>query len=209
MGPTPSLWCAAVALLSVRAGADNLLPNPGFEAGSGAEGLAEQWQDNSGWADLDVRYTLDTDTPHSGRACQRVTCSRLAYGAVQLIPASGVPLTQGRIYRVRGWLRGDVGNVALQLRLAPSPYTVYVERALPVEADWRSLDYLWSSTVDDPDARFMLRFAQSGTLWVDDLSVEEITEDEARRLGPPLRPGNLLRNGRFDLDLANWLLNHG
>jgi len=199
---------ACLALLPACAAAGNALPNPGFEDGFGADGLAPHWQDNSSWADLDVAYARETDNPHSGRSCQRVTCSRLSHGAVQLIPDQGIPLAKGRIYRVRAWLRGDVGNVALQLRLAPAPYTIYVERALPAGPDWRSLEYLWSSTVDDPNARLMLRFVQRGTLWVDDVSVEEITEDEAQALGPPLRAGNLLRNGRFELDLANWLLGH-
>jgi hypothetical protein len=197
-----------LALLPLCAAGANLLPNPGFEGPFGPDGLAADWYDNSGWADLDVQYAPEANAPHEGKLCQRITCSRLSYGAVQLIPGGGVPLVRGRIYRVRAWLRGDVGPVAVQLRLAPAPYTVYAERALPVGPEWQRLEYLWAASVDDPQARLMIRFTERGALWVDDVSVEEVTEEEARRSGPALRSGNLLRNGSFDLGPANWLLGH-
>lgn len=189
--------------------AENLLPNPGFEGDFGDDGIAEGWADNSTWGDLDVEYARDSQNPHSGNACQRIICRRLDRGAVQMVPLAPARIAKGQVYRVRGWLRGNVGTVALQLRLTPAPYSVYAEDALRVTQDWQELDYLWTATVDDPNARFMLRFTQIGTLWVDDLSVEESTPEEAARLALSPEPGNLLHNGGFDLDLANWLLHHG
>ncbi|MBL7043569.1 MAG: hypothetical protein ISR77_33365 [Pirellulaceae bacterium] len=201
---------AILAVLSCRASAEvELLRNNGFE-GAFREGIAEDWLDNSRtWADLDVEYTGDQQDRRSGCASQRITCSRLDYGAVQFIPSVPVPLVKGRVFRVRGWLRGDVGVVALQLRQAPTPYRVYVEQGFRVGEEWRQAEYLWTSTVDDPNGRFMLRFVKEGSLWVDDLSVHEVTIEEAKRLSPAARAGNLLDNGNFDLHLANWLVNHG
>ena len=204
-----------LALLLLLAGATaahaagNLIANGDFEGRFGADGIAEGWADNSSWANLDVRYARDTANPHTGAACQRITCARLVNGAVQMVPASGVPLRKGAIYRVRVWLRGDAGKVAVQLRLAPAPYTIYVEKALDLRRQWQALEYLWQSGVDDAQARFMLRFAQTGSVWVDDLSLEELASEDAARLAPAPEPGNLLANGTFDLGTAGWLLNHG
>lgn len=204
-----TLTALLMAACALAPAAENLLPSGDFEGDFGETGVAQGWLDNSSWADLDVQYARETDNPHSGRACQKITCSRLAMGAVQMIPQAWVPLKLGQVYRVRVWLRGDVGAVAVQLRQAPSPYRVYVEEALEVGLDWRQVEYLWTSRVDDPEGRFMLRFTRTGTLWVDDVSVEVLTPEEAAPLAPPPRPGNLLHNGDFDLDLANWMLGHG
>ena len=199
----------ALCMTSASGLDQNLLPNAGFEAKSGDDGIAQGWADNSSWADLDVEYQPETANPHSGRACQRIVCSRLTYGAVQMIPTSAVPLERGQIYRVSLWLRGNVGMVAGQVRLAPAPYTVYIERDITVSPEWQQLQYLWTSTVTDPTARFMIRFVQPGSLWVDDVAVQKLTPAEALKSVPPPQKGNLLHNGRFDLGLANWLVSHG
>ena len=199
-----------IAFASLSAAtAQNLLTNADFEGKFGDDGIAQGWADNSSWANLDVRYAPGTGDPHGGSACQRVTCSRLDYGAVQVIPQGGVPLKRGAIYRVRAWLRGEVGYVAVQLRQAPAPYRVYVEEGLVVGDRWQEASYFWTANADDPQGRFMLRFARVGTLWIDDLSVEEVSADEAARVAPPAETGNLLRNGNFALGPANWLVNHG
>lgn len=189
--------------------AGNLLANGEFERSFGSEGIAEGWADNSSWANLDVRYGRETKNPHSGRTCQRIMCTRLTYGAVQMVPTKRVSLRRGSIYRVRVWLRGNVGQVAVQLRQAPAPYRIYVEESLTTKAQWQEASYLWTSTVEDRDGRFMLRFTQTGSMWVDDASVEELSAEEAARTVPPPVSGNLLHNGGFDLGLANWLVSHG
>ncbi len=187
---------------------ENLVPNGHFEGGFTAQGTAQGWADNSSWANLDVTYAAETVNPHSGKQCQRVTCTRLVDGAVQIIPTAWVPLAKGKIYCVTAWLRGDVGRVAVQLRQAPAPYRIYIEGGGEVAREWRKVEYLWTSTEDDEHARLMLRFTQTGTLWIDDVSVEELTIDEARASVPPPTKGNLLLNGGFDLDTANWMLAH-
>ena len=197
-----------VLALCVASRAQNLLPNADFEGAFSEDGIAVGWADNSSWANLDITYSPERSTTHGGRACQQVRCTRLDYGAAQLVPQPWVPLTKGRVYRVRGWLRGNVGHVALQLRLAQSPYTVYAEKGVTVSAEWQQVEFLWTARTDDAQGRFMLRFVQPGTLWVDDLSVEELTPEEAAASAPEPRPGNLLHNGRFDLGLANWLASH-
>lgn len=204
---------APVALIAALLGSpvtgQNLVANPGFEEGFGADGLATNWADNSGWADLDVSYSPARTGAHSGKACQHISCPRLASGAVQMVPQSGLPIRKGAIYQVTAWARGNVGALAVQLRLAPSPYTIYVERALTLGPDWQRLQYLWRATVDDAQCRLMLRFTQQGDVWVDDLAVREIPAQELTSILPPPTPGNLLHNGDFRFGTANWLVSHG
>ncbi len=206
-----SLAAIAVALLltAVARGDGELLRNGSFE-GDYTDGIAAGWADNSrSWADLDVHYQREQVSQHRGDACQRIRCPRLDYGAVQLIPTEPIPLAAGRIYRVSAWLRGDVGPVAFQLRQSPSPYHVYVEKAAHANDRWERVEYFYTSNVDDPSARLMIRFTNEGTLWVDDVSVQILTEQEAAAAIEAPRTGNLLRNGQFDLRLANWLISHG
>ncbi len=203
------LVCITLTIPAAVAIAGQVLVDEDFEGEFTDGGLPSGWSDNSrSWADLDVEYKRSTDGPHSGKACQQVVCSRLDSGAVQMIPIRPTPLTPGQIYRVRAWLKGDVGPVALQLRQTPSPYRVYVEDAVDVDRKWRQLDYFWTSTVDDPGARLMIRFTSQGTLWIDDIIVEEASAEEAAGQAPPPERGNLLANGGFDLRLAGWLVNH-
>ena len=188
--------------------AANLLTNGDFEAGFSTTGIADGWGDNSSWANLDVAYSRET-RGHSGAASQRITCKRLSYGAVQMVAANGIPLHKGAIYRVRCWGRGSAGTLAVQLRQAGAPYRIYIEQGLKLTPGWASCDYLWTSDVDDPQGRFMLRFTQTGTVWVDDVSVEELTPEEALRGAPEPQRGNLLPNGDFAFGLANWMVGHG
>jgi len=204
-----ALLLLPIGLASALSASENLLKNGSFEGKFSDDKIADGWMDNSSWADLGVEYRRETENLHAGRACQRITCTRLTSGAVQMIPRGWVPLRKGKIYRVSLWLRGDAGRVAAQLRLAPSPYTIYVERHIMVTSEWQRLEYLWTSTVNNPQGRFMIRFVQTGRLWVDDVSVQEVTREEVLKLVPPPQKGNLLHNDDFDLGLANWLVSHG
>ena len=206
-----SLKAVSLALLFAAGGRGDqeLLRNGSFE-GDYSEGIAAAWADNSrSWADLDVHYQREQVSHHEGDACQRIRCTRLDYGAVQLIPAAPIPLEIGRVYRVSGWLRGDVGPVAFQLRQAPSPYRVYAEKAAHANDRWQRVEYFYTSNVNDPSSRLMIRFTKKGTLWVDDVSVQVLTDEEAAAAVGRPETGNLLLNGGFDLCLAGWLMSHG
>jgi len=201
--------CTVIALVSPALAGQQLLENGSFEGAFAPRGIAEVWADNSSWADLDVTYAADREQPRSGKACLRIDCTRLASGAVQVTPVQRTPLTPGRVYRVSGWVRAESPQaVALQLRLTPTPYTVYVQQFADAADEWTRVEYLWTSPVDDPKGLFMVRFTKQGTVWLDDLSVEALDADELKALPPPSR-GNLLLNGSFDLDLAGWLWGHG
>jgi hypothetical protein len=189
-----------------------------FEGAFAANGIAEGWQDNSytNWGTKDIAFARDTDNPRGGSACQKLTISRMGYispertgwadmGALQFITAQPVALRKGTVYRVRASLRATgLTAVTIQLRQAGKPWKPYIEQTSIIGAAWRSVEYLGVSSVDDPQTLFMVRFSELGSVWVDDISLEALSEAEVAALTRPPKRGNLLANGSFDLDRANW-----
>jgi len=199
--------------------AANMVTNGDFEGSFGANGVAEGWVDNSytNWGDKDITFARETVNPHSGAACQRLTCNRIGYispervswighGAVQFIPTAPVPLRKGMVYHVRVWLRAsETMEARVRLRQAGKPWWPYVDHIVVVGKEWQEVEYYATPNVDDSTVLFMIYFANLGSLWVDDVLVEELTNEAARQTVLPPPEGNLLPNGDFDLGLANWL----
>ena len=106
--------------------------NPGLEPpyiSAGMTGpiqgpIAQNWLDNSAWADVQVTYFQDTDKPHSGVASQGVKVQSVVSGAVQLVQV--IAVIPGKQYTVTAWLRGTPGKtVNLALVDFNAPYTTY------------------------------------------------------------------------------------
>lgn len=178
-----------------------LLFNGDFEAGFLA-GIAFGWSDNSGWADLKVRYSPDQATAHRGTA-QKIECSDFESGAVQFVQG-GKRLASGRAYDVGIWMKGAAidAPVEVLLRKRGVPYTTYFSKSFKVTDAWREYQFGGVAPVDDPDALFMVRFAGTGTLWVDDASLSD-SSGRVASLAPP-SAGNLLANGSFEVGLDRW-----
>jgi len=189
-----------------------------FEGAFAVNGIAEGWQDNSytNWGTKDLAFAREADNPRSGAACQRLTINRMGYitpertgwadmGALQLITAQPVALRKGTVYRVRASLRATgLMSVTIQLRQSVRPWSPYIGQTWIVGSTWQSVEYVGVSSVDDPQTLFMIRLSELGSVWVDDVSLEALSEADMAALTPPAKRGNLLRNGSFDLDRANW-----
>ncbi|MCX7598761.1 MAG: carbohydrate binding domain-containing protein, partial [Armatimonadetes bacterium] len=211
--------CTAMLLSLVNCCAATVVVGSGFEGAFASNGVAEGFvaDSYSNWGDYDIVYARETANPHSGAACQKITINRIGYispqrrswighGAAQLRAAQPVPLRKGVIYRVRAWLRASEPiEVTVQIRQAGRPWWSYYDQRLMADETWRKVEYVFTSGVDDSTALFIIKFAQLGTVWVDDAMVEELTPEEAAQGVPPPQEGNLLQNGDFDLGLANWL----
>ena len=165
--------------------------------------IAPGWADNSGWADLDVHYSIDKTDAHRGGS-QRIKCDRFGTGAVQFVHA-GVPLGKGHRYRIRAWMKGNLSSpVMLLLRKHGGPYTTYAAKGFAVTDEWREYEFLAISHVNDDRAFFMVQFASTGTLRIDDVTMTDVT-DETPVDRSLMNPGqNLLRNGGFEVGLDHW-----
>lgn len=204
--------------------AAGVLPNGAFEGDYSADGVAPGWVNDSytNWGDLrgdaEVEFGRETEDPRVGEACQRITVHRLGYispertgsaagfAAAQLTSAEPVTVRRNSIYRVRAWLRADRPiQVTVQIREHRPPWRPHVLDSIIATDQWQKLEYRFTAGSSDDNARFIVRFSQLGTVWLDDVAFEELTLEQARADVPTPRPGNLLHNGNFNLELANWL----
>lgn len=177
----------------------SLLSNAGFEEGY-AKGIASGWEDNSSWAKLSVRYSSDKVSAHRGTA-QKIECLDFKSGAVQFVQFN-VPIVRGHIYEAKLWMKGELRSpVEVLLRKHGSPYSVYISNSVDVIGEWREYTLTGVADSDDSAAMFMIKFAGTGSLWIDDVQFTDVTN---RVSTVAAIKGNLLANGSFETGLDRW-----
>ncbi len=161
------------------------LVNPGFEGGyvtlEGAGRVSGQvapgWEDNSGWADVDVRYSEDTAAPRSGSASQKISIGAVRSGEMQFLQT--VALVAGRRYTPSVWLKGTDGlRVNVSLQRGSAPWTRYVERQVELSGTWRQVS-LPGFVGESASASLMISAARPGVIHVDDAALRYVTGSPA------------------------------
>lgn len=76
----------------LQADTSNLLSNGSFD-NIPSNGIARGWKDNSGWADVKVKYSAEIDEAYS-RKSQKIECILFRSGAVQFTQP-GIRITKG------------------------------------------------------------------------------------------------------------------
>ena len=139
-GPIPSTFFG----IHVANYLQSVLSNPGFEPPFISAGqippisgpIAQNWYDNSSWANVQVVYSEDTNSPHSGTASQGVNVQSVTTGAVQLVQE--ITVIPGQNYTMTAWLRGQAGaTVNLVLQDANTPYTYYGYTSATLTTSWQ------------------------------------------------------------------------
>lgn len=165
----------SASLLAAQA---NMVANPGFEDGFNGE-MGTSWGNNT-FGTSTVSFSIDSVTPHSGRYAQKVTCTSITDGAVQLTNTTGFRVLKSRAYQPSTWLKGDVpGKVDLILRKWGPPYTYYCQKSFSITSEWREYSFIDYSYGSDEDARFFITFSSGGTLYIDDAACEMILTEFA------------------------------
>ena len=165
-----------------------------------SNGIASEWVDNSGWADVRVKYSAETSEAHSKQS-QKIECVDFKSGAVQFVQ-SGLRISKGPNYAISIWMKGDIASpVQILSRKHGAPYTTYFSKSFKVDGTWREYKFSGIAAADDPDAFFMVRFTSTGTLWLDDVAITKA--DAGRSTALPLI-GNLIANGSFEVGLDRW-----
>lgn len=124
----------------------NRLRNPTFappRRSAGAEGaaisgeIAHDWDDNSEWADVAVRYAPDPTPVPGGGAGQGITIERVTSGRQQL--RQGVRVVAGRSYTFTALLRGTPGlAVEMLIRNADDPYNAHASTVITdLDGSWK------------------------------------------------------------------------
>ena len=152
--------------------------------------VAEGWNDNSNWADVDVEYSRDTNNPHRGQTAQKIVVKRVTGGAVQFVQQA--PLKKGRVHVWKLWMRGRPGtSVSLSIRQAGAPYAEYANQTASLAAEWQEFR-VFGVIPEDTAGFLMVRATSPMTFWIDDSTLQDLTS--AASDAPP-QIGNLLAGG--------------
>lgn len=190
----------------------NLVENPGFESIDGATGLPQAWQNITPRKEVAPEFSIDASVSHSGKVSARTTAKgspgTLGYwvtsvrgiqagdGGEDWVPseltiresdflgkssyrigcffkASGIESPSRNIWIRVNWLNGKGKEV----------FTEYISR-FEKDGDW----YRAEQELTAPRAarslslELVLQWAATGTVWWDDVSVEEIASPSPRRV---------------------------
>jgi len=177
MGITVGCVCLG-AVLGAQPPSENLLRNPGFEAG---EETVEGWHlGMEGRGAGSARW--ESEAPHSGTRCVRVELAERGdyWLADQTLPPGTA--SDQRLYRLRGWYRADRPSVA-----HPTVYSLDAnggflgafEFSLPEAGQWTLLDTIFRPRPGADHFRLQLRVQGSpGVVWYDDVSLAQVADAE-------------------------------
>jgi hypothetical protein len=162
---------------------EHRLRNPGFEedpipmescpranwGGARVSGaIANGWRDNTCWADSSnaVTYSIEVVDGHGGSIAQKM-----------VVTGQGVLFQQvsflNRLYVGRIWLRAENPmTVRILLRQQSQPYKSYGSSSVVVQSTWT--EYTFSGLPPATQGLFMIVAETSGTLWVDDASLDVV-----------------------------------
>lgn len=177
----------SIPLYSPAVWAQQLLFNPGFEAGAAAVScssgtlrvsgqLGRGWGDNSCWigSNSALLYSLDASSPRSGSVSQVIE-STLGLGQFW----TPLSFSAGKRYAASIWLKADQAmEVSLLLRAEGVPYTQYGSIVAKVTTQWQQFTFDAEAPVASgsvPGGLFVV-LRQPGKLWLDEASVTAVAD---------------------------------
>lgn len=146
----------------------------GSKAKIGGE-IATEWQDNSDWGAITLKYASDKVAAHSGKACQRIDIGAIAPGGGQLQFVQSLPGTLKQQYRCSIWLKSSQPNTpcSVQLRQAGQPYTSFGSRSVTIGPTWQQVDVTATATLAGQMYFMVIVPKGNTTVWVDDATLSK------------------------------------
>lgn len=206
------IWLAALVGLAVSARAEvlvdtdfgrNLAPLPESENISGT--LPADAKEDSGWADLELRYETIADRLGSNLRWTRVHLERLDKGRGQLkweIPT----LEEETAFRVRITAGSNTDTrIRAALRQAVPPYHSVWEEDIELGMGRETLDFEFRAKAQEKPVAFFLIFPEVGEVDLYSLRVETVSEEDLERqraAAVAAAPDNLLPWSGFPLGLT-------
>lgn len=142
--------------------------------------VAQGWKDDSSWASVQVSYAKDESSEaHSGKSCQRIdikTVERTTDKPSVVQFNQALQLTPGSRYCGGFYLKANKPmEVEVSFRQVDWPYRYYGAKVVNVGTDWTeaSVD---ARITEMPNVYLMIKTWTPGTLWVDDASLQELSE---------------------------------
>ena len=149
------------------------LVNPGFEAG---EHKPEGWLT---WAeDAHHRTAWATERPHSGNRCSKTTVDEGAAPAWVTTSQRNLPITPGRKYRLRGWVRAErvKGYAGWYIHVnGDRPMLIsHILRGGDGTFDWREVAFEFTAPETATHANLGTVLRGEGVGWYDDVSMQAL-----------------------------------
>jgi hypothetical protein len=209
------MLCLAVSLLSAtpaKTEADAAIFNGSFERAADKDGLPDGWV-AVGRPGIEQRLSLVTD-PQRGHVA-KLTCTRFVPGFpdshVMLAQLDRVGARAGQWYRLRLWAKAEdleSGSARVALVNRRRWANVGLDDSFAPREAWELFEFsvCAKESLDPQDSRFQIWFSGTGTLYIDDVTLEPIVE--LRRQWHPQLPlagvSNALPNSGFECGGAGW-----
>jgi len=188
------VWTLCCSAVEQGAATGKVVASTGFDGPYYKAGKADRIQEgcinNYQWGRKDILITPDRP-PGASDASQKIEVRGISNGALQFFCCcSSFFLRRSHYYRVSFRMRGTggIGNVAAMIRKIGGPWTALVPGLTiqPTE-EWQQYTFTGQPVTDiDKDFGVMFQTGFMGTLWLDDLIIEEFEADP--RKAPPAGP---------------------
>lgn len=186
-------WLTTVLLVvgyTSLVSAQNLIPNPSFEEGTGD--TFTNWSKFNG-PDALLETTMATEVQEGNRALKAVVSVAGNPFDVQLV-SDPVPTVIGQSYTFTIYAKAETAGT--EIRFSTNPNALYSANYVVTE-DWVQLS--WTFTANDTTTRMVLDLgAQANTYFLDNVEM----------LGPPVDGENIVPNPSLELgvgdDFDNW-----
>jgi len=208
---TAVIFLALLAVLSAPSRAQSLVYNGDFEE-VGEDGAPEGWQ-ASGRSEIEQTLSV-ADDPQRGRVA-RLVCTRFVPGSpsshAMLAQTDHVGVRGRQWYRLRLWAKGsdiEGGIVRVGLSNTRNWSNTGLSDSFVPPAQWQQFEFVFQAAQDLPpeDSRLQIWYGSTGTLWLDEVVLEETTA--VRREWRPVLPldgtGNALPNSSFECGGSGW-----
>jgi hypothetical protein len=212
-----SMWVLCVAMSLAPAAlagtqADALVFNGSFEQDANNDGVPDGWA-AVGRPGIEQRLSVTTD-PQRGHVA-KLSCTRFRSGFpdshVMLAQLDHVGVRAGQWYRLRLWARAeDLDSGAAQVALVNRQRwaNIGLDDSLAPRDTWEAFEFSFRAKEDlkPQDSRLQIWFSGTGTLYIDDVTLEPIAE--LRRQWHPQLPlsgvTNAIPNSSFECGGAGW-----
>lgn len=142
---------------------------------AGEQQVHDGCANNGQWGRKDMLLKADKDTGRSGTV-QRIQVRGITSGGMQFFYTK-LKLKKDRYYKVSYWLKSDglEGPVRCYVRKIAYPWTVYLwADYVPRTSDWKEYSFSGKCAEDvNDDVGVCWETGSLGTIWLDDLKVEE------------------------------------
>ncbi len=192
----------------------NMMLNGDFAVDSDGDGMADHWQFSG---DANVKVTWARDAGAHGGYSQKITCTQFAVKSpsshAMLAQVNGFALRSGQWYRLSFNAKGEIASKAVNVGISDMSMwqSCGLSDVFRVRAEWRPQEFIFRANRDiSTDIRLQIWFTEVGSLWIDDVRLEEVPAESAatrRRyteVVPSIGSRNLVPNGSFECGTSGW-----